>query len=142
MFNVFPTICAGNVAESRDFYRGLFDFDVLFDSGWYVQLAGASDPTRQIGIVDRDHGSVPAAFRNRPSGVIISIELDDVDAVPVAAVAAGHEIVMEPRSEDFGQRHFMTVDPDGALVDVITQIAPDDTMSAFGLTSAPGESTR
>jgi len=28
------------------------------------------------------------------------------------------------RSEPFGQRHFMTVDPAGTLVDVITPIPP------------------
>ena len=28
------------------------------------------------------------------------------------------------RSETFGQRHFMTVDPSGTLVDVITPIPP------------------
>ncbi len=50
------------------------------------------------------------------------MEVDDVDAVHACAVSAGLPIVLGLRSEDFGQRHFMTVDPDGLLVDVITVI--------------------
>lgn len=117
--DIFPTICADDVAATRDFYVTLFDFEVIFDSGWYVQLDGNS---RQIGIVERTHPSVPEPFRNRPAGVLISIEVDDVDAV--YAKAAGFEIPLDLRDEAFGQRHFMTVDPSGALVDVITPIEP------------------
>jgi hypothetical protein len=33
-------------------------------------------------------------------------------------------VVLSLRSEAFGQRHFIAVDPDGTLVDVITPIPP------------------
>lgn len=32
--------------------------------------------------------------------------------------------ILELRSEDFGQRHFIVADPNGVLIDVITPIAP------------------
>lgn len=135
MRNIFPTICTDAVAEVRDFYRALLDVEVIFDAGWYVQLAGAEDPTRQIGIVDRTHDSVPAAFRSHPAGILVSIEVDDVDAVHERAVALGTPIALELRSEGFGQRHFMAVDPAGTLVDVITEIDPTAEYAAFGATS-------
>jgi catechol 2,3-dioxygenase-like lactoylglutathione lyase family enzyme len=139
MRNIFPTICTDAVAEVRDFYCDHLDFEAGFDSGWYVQLASIDDPTRQLGIVERTHATVPEEFRTSPAGVLISIELDDVDDVHQRIVAAGHKIVLDLRSEDFGQRHFMTVDPAGTLVDVITQIEPSDEYVQYGLTTVPGE---
>ncbi len=139
MRNVFPTICTDAVADVRDFYCQLLDFEAIFDSGWYVQLASVDDPTRQIGVVNRTHESVPEGFRTSPAGVLISIELDDVDAVHRRVIATGHRVVREIRDEEFGQRHFMTVDPAGTLVDVITQIEPSEHYAQFGTTSAPGE---
>lgn len=139
MFNVFPIICTDHVATVSDFYRELFEFEVLFDSGWYVHLGAASDPTRQIGIVERTHPSVPVPFQRAPSGVVVSIELDDVDAIHERAVRSRYDIVFPLTSEDFGQRHFMIVDPAGTLVDVITQIEPTDEFKNYGLTSVAGE---
>lgn len=122
---IFPTTCAADVAASRDFYVDHLGFEVVFDSGWYVQLEAPAGHRPQLGIVQRDHPSVPEGFRRAPAGVLVSIEVDDVDGVHARAVAAGLPIALELRSEAFGQRHFMTVDPDGILVDVITPIPPD-----------------
>jgi len=122
--SIFPAICADDVAASRSFYVELFGFEVIFDAGWYVQLQAPAPPRPNLGIVERDHETVPAPFRQAPAGVFISIEVDDVDAVHERAVAAGLDVVLPLRSETFGQRHFMTVDPDGTLVDVITPIPP------------------
>lgn len=122
--SVFPTICADDVAATRDFYVDLLGFDVVFDSGWYVQLQAGADARTQIGVVERTHSSVPETFRVPPAGVLVSVEVADVDAVHAAVAAAGLPFPLTLRDEDFGQRHFMTVDPAGTLVDVITPIAP------------------
>lgn len=128
--SIFPVICADDVAATRDFYAGRLDFKVIFDSGWYVQLEARTGNRPQLGIVEREHESVPERFRVRPAGVLVSIEVDDVDAVHQTISAAGHEIALSLRSEDFGQRHFMTVDPSGTLVDVITPIPPSPEFAA------------
>lgn len=54
----------------------------------------------------------------------MSIEVDDVDTICSRAVESGLKVPLSLRSESFGQRHFMTVDPNGTLVDVITPIPP------------------
>ncbi len=38
--------------------------------------------------------------------------------------AAGLPILLDIRDEDFGQRHFITADPNGMLIDVIKPIPP------------------
>jgi predicted enzyme related to lactoylglutathione lyase len=56
--------------------------------------------------------------------VLVTIEVDDVDAVGERAAGLGLPVVLPMRDEPFGQRHFMTVDPDGTLVDVVQAIPP------------------
>lgn len=124
IIGIYPTICTDDVAATRDFYVDLFGFRVVFDSGWYVQLEAPDGSRPQIGIVEREHPSVPERFRQHPAGILVAIEVKDVDAVHERARTAGLPEALSLRSEEFGQRHFMTVDPSGTVVDVITQIPP------------------
>lgn len=124
MRSLFPDICSHDVQAARDFYRDVFGFEVVFEIAWYVQLRSPSDPNLQIAFVARDHDSVPSEYRREPQGVLVTIEVDDVDAVHARAVALDVPIAYALRSEDFGQRHFMAVDPHGLLVDVVQLIEP------------------
>lgn len=53
---------------------------------------------------------------------MISFEVADATAVHERAVLLGVTIAQELRDEQFGQRHFMAVDPDGLLVDVVEML--------------------
>lgn len=132
--SIFPTICATDVPATRDFYVELFAFGVVFDSGWYTQLEAPDGTKPQIGIVERDHSSVPESFRRDPAGVLVSIEVNDVDAVHDAVQRAGLELHLSLRDEVFGQRHFMVSDPSGTLVDVITPIEMSPELEQHDLT--------
>jgi uncharacterized glyoxalase superfamily protein PhnB len=48
----------------------------------------------------------------------VTFVVPDVDAVFAKAKALGLAIVQEPRNEFYGQRRFLTVDPNGCLIDV------------------------
>lgn len=119
---VYPVICSQDVAAGRDFYARLLGAEVVFDAGWYVQLVDRTNPAAQLGIVERDHETVPERFRVAAAGVLVSVEVDAVDPIYERATADGLEILLSLRDEDFGQRHFITVDPDGLAVDVIQLI--------------------
>jgi len=54
--------------------------------------------------------------------VLVSFEVEDARAVRERAKKMGAEIAQELRDEVFGQRHFMPVDPNGLLVDLIEAI--------------------
>jgi catechol 2,3-dioxygenase-like lactoylglutathione lyase family enzyme len=56
--------------------------------------------------------------------VLLNLEVDDVDAVHERLRAAGLPILRSLRDEAFGQRHFITADPNGVLIDVIRPIPP------------------
>lgn len=125
MQSLFPDICTNDIAAARDFYVALFDFQPVYDADWYVQLQAPDNPAVQLAFVLRGHETVPAPQADaRAAGVLITLEVPDVDAVHARAQALGLPIAQPLRSEIFGQRHFMTVDPDGLLVDVVSLIAP------------------
>lgn len=122
MNSIFPVICCEAIEESTAFYADLLGLEVTFESGWYTLLRAPEHAQVQLGLVLREHPSVPEAFRRPPQGVIVTVEVVDVDVVHARARAAGRPFVQELRDEAFGQRHFMVADPDGALVDVVMSI--------------------
>jgi len=121
----YPVICTARVAESRDFYTDLFGFVPTFEADWYVSLVRPGDPPYELALVDHAHPTVPAAHRHPVRGLLLNIEVTDVDAEWERLVVRGGLPAELPlRSEAFGQRHFIVAAPDGVLVDVITPIAP------------------
>ena len=125
MPSLFPLICTDELAAARDFYARLLGMKVVFDADWYVQLQDPADATLQIAFVARSHESVPVAFRQRCQGVIVTVERDDVDALADRARELGLAIHTPLRDEPWGQRHFITEDPTGLLLDVVKMIPPD-----------------
>jgi catechol 2,3-dioxygenase-like lactoylglutathione lyase family enzyme len=115
---ILTNICSDRLAESRDFYVTLLDFDVSYDSDWYVQLRSPFNKELEFGIILRSHSLVPQEYQTAPSGVYVTFVVPEVDIVYKKAVAMGLRIVQEPRNEFYGQRRFLTVDPNGCLLDI------------------------
>jgi catechol 2,3-dioxygenase-like lactoylglutathione lyase family enzyme len=124
MASLFPDLCTEDVAACRDFYTRLFDMKVVFENAWYAQLQHPEDPRIQIAFVQRSHESVPQPDRRAAAGVIVTFETDDAEGLHARAAALGLPIVQPLRDEAWGQRHFMTRDPAGLLVDVAQLIPP------------------
>jgi uncharacterized glyoxalase superfamily protein PhnB len=77
-----------------------------------------------LAVLDGDHETIPESGRGRANGLLLNLEVEDVDAVHDRFVAAGLPVLRSLRDEAFGQRHFITADPNGVLIDVITPISP------------------
>lgn len=121
----YPVIMTGDVAASKAFYTSHFPFAVMFDSEWYVSLKANQQAPFELALLNPEHPTVPEGFRKRVhGGLILNFEVDDVDAEYDRLRAAGLPIHLELCSEDFGQRHFITSDPNGIHIDVITVIPP------------------
>lgn len=118
----YPVLMVEDVAAISAFYQTHFHFRPLFESDWYVHLQSAEDAAVNLAILHGDHATIPELARGRAAGVLLNFEVEDVDAVHVRVRAAGLPILLDLRDEDFGQRHFITRDPAGVLIDVITPI--------------------
>lgn len=120
----YPVLATGDVRAAAGFYETMFGFAPVYVSEWYVHLGHRDHPGVALGIVAKDHETVPADGRVPAQGLLVNFEVVDVDSEYRRLVAAGAEIVLTLRSEPFGQRHFIVRAPDGVLVDVITPIPP------------------
>ncbi|BCJ61522.1 VOC family protein [Micromonospora endophytica] len=118
----YPVICTDRLKESHAFYAEWFGFETTFAADWYVSLRRES---YELALVDSTHPTIPDGFRRPVGGLLLNIEVADVDAQwQRLVVAGGQRAELELRSEDFGQRHFIVADPNGVLIDVITPIEP------------------
>ncbi len=126
----YPVLMVDDVAATAAFYRSHFGFVPLFDSGWYVHLQQAGDAQVNLALLDGNHATIPAGSRGRAAGLLLNFEVDDVDAVHARLQGAGLPILHSLRDEAFGQRHFITADPNGVLIDVITPIPPSAEFAA------------
>ncbi len=134
MKSLFPDICSDALQESKDFYVSLLGFSIVFEIDWYIQLQSPHDENLQIAFVKRDHPSVPERFRHTPQGVVVTVELEQIEPYYKKAQELGLDIIQELRDEVWGQRHFMTVDPNGLLVDMVQMISPTpEFMKEYGL---------
>ena len=132
----YPVIMTGRIAEIVEFYCRHFRFAPLFESDWYVHLQSMEDEKVTLAVLDFSHDTVPAEARASVSGLILNFEVEDPDAVYAACKAAGLPILRDLKDEDFGQRHFITADPNGVLIDVIKPIPPSAEFAAMYSTEA------
>ena len=120
----YPVIQTSDVAATRAFYVKHFRFDVSFDADWYCHLQSSEDPAVNLAILQFDHETIPAEGRGTTAGLILNFEVEDVDVEFQRLRDAGVPILKTLTDEVFGQRHFITSDPNGVLIDVIKPIPP------------------
>ena len=134
----YPVLMTDDVPGTAAFYVEHFRFRPLFESGWYVHLQSDEDRRVNLGIVQGDHETIPQEGRGRASGLLINFEVRDPDTIYDRVVAAGLPILRSLRDEPFGQRHFITRDPNGVLIDVIKPIPPSEEFLAQYAEGAAG----
>lgn len=133
----YPVLMVQDVAGTAAFWIKHFEFKPLFESDWYVHLQSSHDPQVNLAILNGDHETIPAGGRGRAAGVLVNFEVDDVDAVYERATRDGLPILLTLRDEAFGQRHFITQDPNGVLIDIIKPIEPSPEFAAQYLGPTP-----
>lgn len=120
--SVYPVLMSCDVEAAASFYRDLLGFETTFESDWYISLRHG---VFELAILAHDHPTIPEGYRAVPQGVIVNLEVDDVDSVHARLAGdPAKEIVLPLRDEDFGQRHFIVAAPDGVLLDVIQPVPP------------------
>ena len=134
----YPVIMTDDVAGTVRFYSEEFRFAPQFESDWYVHLQSTEDKAVNIAILQGDHETIPEPARGRTSGLIINFEVEDVDAEYERALSRDLPILLAVKDEAFGQRHFITRDPNGILIDIIKPIPPsEEFLTQFAAEAAP-----
>lgn len=133
----YPVLMVEDVSATANFYKEHFRFETLFEADWYVHLRSTEDKRVNLGLVRFDHDTVPPAGRLKSQGLLLNFEVRDPDAIYARVQAAGLPVLRSLRDEEFGQRHFITADPNGVMIDVIKPIAPSAEFAAKYLAEVP-----
>lgn len=132
----YPVLMVDDVAATAAFYVRHLSFKPLFEADWYVHLQSRDAPSVNLAFVQSGHATIPAGARTRATGILLNFEVEDVDEIYVQALANGLPVLLSLRDEAFGQRHFITQDPNGVLIDIIKPIPPS---AAFAAQYSAGE---
>ena len=122
----FPVFIVKDLEAAKAFYTENLGFALVFSGEWYIHLVAESGV--QVGFMLPDQPSQPAIFHKPHSGegVIFSLEVEDADAAYAAARSQALDIVLELRSEDWGQRHFCIRDPNSVHLDIVQSFEPTE----------------
>jgi catechol 2,3-dioxygenase-like lactoylglutathione lyase family enzyme len=126
----YPVIMTRDVAGTAAFYAEHFRFQPVFASDWYVHLQFRDDETVNLAVLDSTHDTIPPGSRQPAAGLLLNFEVEDPDSLYDEIRAAGLPILIPLRDESFGQRHFITQDPNGVLIDIIKPIPPSAEFAA------------
>jgi catechol 2,3-dioxygenase-like lactoylglutathione lyase family enzyme len=118
----YPVITTKKLNESKNFYAAYLGFKVTFDSDWYISMASRQGPVFELALLDYTHPSLPEAFQHPTQGMLLNVEVENVDSEYKRLSSLGADVVLDIRSEYWGQRHFIIQDPNGILIDLIQNI--------------------
>lgn len=121
--SLYPLLTTPDVATSAAFFIEHLPFEVTFEADWYVSLRTTTTPSFELALITPGHPSVPSGWRDfTAEGVIVTVEVDDVNLAYARFETAGLPMHVPLCDEPHGQRHFITSDPAGILVNVVTPI--------------------
>jgi predicted enzyme related to lactoylglutathione lyase len=118
---IIVNICASNLESSKEFYTSLFEFEVAFDSNWFIHLT-CKNTSLEIGLIDQDHELVPKSFSGRSNGFYLTIVVANVDDLYNEIKSTQIPVIEKPKDTFYGQRRMLITDPDGTLIDVSSVI--------------------
>jgi catechol 2,3-dioxygenase-like lactoylglutathione lyase family enzyme len=103
----------------RDFYVQFLGLRVEMDLERIVTYVSPSNPTAQISLVRE--GAEPDL-----GGVLLSVEVDDVDRTHAEAIAFGYRIVYPLTDEPWGVRRVFVADPNGVVINIMCHTTPSE----------------
>ena len=131
MQTIYPYLLYDDAAAAIDFLSRAFGFEEVLryaGEGGYVNHAEMKLGDASIFMGDPgEHYRNPRKLGQETVGIYVYV--DDVDAHFERARAAGVEILREPRDEDYGDRRYDAVDPEGHrwyFATAVKRVAPED----------------
>ena len=124
--SAFPVFIVESLGGAKSFYSTYFDFGIAFENEWYLHLV--SESGIQVGFMLPNQTTQPEIFHKAydGNGIIFSLEVDDADSAYSRAQKNSLDVILELRSEDWGQYHFCVRDPNGIYLDIVQAIEPTE----------------
>lgn len=123
MKKIYPLVITDNIKEAADFYVHYFNFTIVFQQDWYVQLVHETSGEELAFMVPNatnQPAELHAAFSGK--GLVYSFETEDAQKEYERLSKTDIKMIHELKDEEWGQRHFMVQDPAGIYVDIVQQL--------------------
>ena len=119
---LFPITITTEINLCKEFYLKFFEFEVIFDSDWYIQLKNASGT--ELAFMLPNLENQPKSLHNpySGSGVVLSFEVEDTEGEFVRLKELGATFELDLKDEEWGQKHCMLKDPSGMIIDIVQQL--------------------
>ena len=115
------TISTNKLEQSRDFYRDILGFALVFENDNYIEMLAEGGTTMGVSFVTPE---LSGGEKFTGEGIILSFEVADVDAEFARLKASGVRILEELRDKAWGERSFVINDPNGVHVYIYKSIPP------------------
>ncbi len=114
-----PLTITDKLIETAEFYKTYFEFEEVFTSDWYLQLAHKNGA--EIAVMSPNLPNQPEILHQAysGSGIAFTFETEDATSIYNELKAQQAPFVYELKDEEWGQRHFILQDPAGVYVDVV-----------------------
>ncbi len=118
----FPLLQVESPAKAAAFYVDHFGFEPIFEADWYVQVRNG---TQELAFIAEGHDSIPAERHGKSHNVCLTLEVEGVDAF-YEQVKDHMDMKTDLGTEEWGQRHFLGIDPSGIMLDVMTMLPQEN----------------
>lgn len=118
---MFPLVITEEIIKCKGFYEKYFDFDVIFDSDWYIQIKNSSGV--ELGFMMPNLDNQPNFLHKsyNGKGIVITFEVSDAEKEFKRLKESGLILLFDLKTEEWGQKHFMIEDPAGIVIDIVEQ---------------------
>ncbi len=122
MKRIFTNICAHNLEASQKFYVELLSFKVNYQSDCFVHLVSVENKALELGLIQSEQEIVPTEVGKQPSGIYLTVVVEDVDLIWARAQNMGVRIIEAPTPTFYGQKRMLVSDPNGFVIDVSSHL--------------------
>lgn len=112
---IVPNIYSDDLEQSKAFYRGFLNMDMVMDRGWVLTFASRTNPTAQINVLENQKKEVLDNER-----IFLSIEVSDVNGMHKKAKELKLDVVYPITNEPWGVRRFFVRDPNGVTINLLS----------------------
>jgi catechol 2,3-dioxygenase-like lactoylglutathione lyase family enzyme len=113
-------IITSKLQETKKFYQEILNFSVKFEMEWFVLLQTPGGEY-ELSFLEPGHPSQKPIFQPEFAGmgVYLTIEVENVDDEYKRIKELKVPIEVDLRDEEWGDRHFAIVDPNGIGIDIV-----------------------
>ncbi len=114
---LLTNVCSHDLEQSKHFYMSLFNFNIGFESDWFIHLV-SKGKNIEIGIISETNEVVPEQVRGLKAGVYLTFVVGDIDKYYAKAKDLDITILQPPMQTSYGQKRMLVVAPEGTVCDV------------------------